>query len=357
LHCVPSRVISVASTDAGLVVATESARFDHFDAVFLCVGWGPRCHILDRTMSADPLSEVVLRAQSADHVGVVGTGLTAVDIARALLLSGYDRRITLASRRGLLPGVRSTKPIVPSPGTRAALEAMTSLDVRTLLQLNAQEAEVQHTSLTTPIRVMRGKVSPRESLHVDPPSERSWRGLFVALCDEGLPDAWNLMDNQARRVVSRWLHPFIQAWCNPLPPATADLLAAALDSGQLTVRSGLKSVSDNTMTLSSAERIDVDMVVAAHRSGTDPVAGMEDRLVASLIADGLAERDVFGGVRVEYGSWRLRTPNQNPGPAIYAIGSLAQGSRYYVNALDSIMRTIPEAIHDALCNATSPVVA
>lgn len=357
LHCVPTRVISAASTETGLALATENARFEHFDAVFLCVGWGARRHVPAGTMAADRLNDVVLRAQSANHVGVMGTGLTAVDVVRALLLSGYDGKITLASRRGLLPGVRSTKPIMPTTATREALGVMTSLDVRTFLQLIAQEGQAQQTSLSTPMRVMRGQVSPRESLRVDPPSERSWRGLFVTLCDEGLPDAWNLMDNQTRRVISRWLHPFIQAWCNPMPPATADLLAAALDSGRLTVRSGLKSVSENTMIFSGAERIDVDLVVSAHRSGTDPVASMDDPLVKSSIADGLAEREGFGGVRVEYGSWRLRTAAQNPGPAIYAIGSLAQGSRYYVSALDSILRTIPEAIHDAFRGMTSQVVA
>lgn len=101
------------------------------------------------------------------------------------------------------------------------------------------------------------------------------------------------------------------------------------------------------MVFADGATVDVDLLISAQRSGTDSVSDAHSSLVQNLVNSGLAEKDSFGGLRVNYGTWQLLGPGDVPVP-IYAIGSLAQGARYYVNALDSIMRTIPEAVSHAL---------
>jgi len=127
------------------------------------------------------------------------------------------------------------------------------------------------------------------------------------------------------------------------------MLASAMDSGQLIVGRGLRIASSQRMMFMNGEVRDVDVVVSARRSSSESVANMDDAVVQSLLNGGLAMRDVFGGLRVNYGTWRIIAPGGAHLP-IYAIGSLAQGARYYVNALDSIVRTIPEAVNDALAS-------
>lgn len=355
LHCVPSQVVSVVASDGKISVATANARFDHFDVVFLCIGWGTQTRPADGTVPAYPLDGMVSGAQGTAHVGVLGTGLTAVDVARALLSSGYPGQITLASRRGLLPGSRSTCTVVPAVVNRDAIAAMGSLDLRQLLRLVEREARAQGLSLDTPKQFLHGKITPRESLLLDTALEPNWRGLFVALCDDALADAWNLLDDRSRKAFVRWLHPYVQAWCNPMPPSTAAWLASAMDSGQLVVRGGLRRADQSTLIFADDERVGVDFLVSARRTASDPVADPNAPLVQSLIDGELAARDEFGGLRVEYGRWRLLGAEGTHAP-VYAVGSLAQGARYYVNALDSILRTVPEAISDALRSTNTSVL-
>ncbi|QNA91366.1 MULTISPECIES: FAD/NAD(P)-binding protein [unclassified Microbacterium] len=348
LHCVPSRVISVTRNERDLYsLSTETARFDQFDVVFLCVGWGCQDETVGDGVPAYPLADTILHAMAASHVGVIGTGLTAIDVARGLLSHGYRGRITIASRRGVLPGPRVTEPIAPVVLTRALLAQMKSLDLRQLLQLVEREAQEHGISLEVPIRLLRHETSPEGSLRTGGGAEDRWRALLVSLCDEAMADAWHLLDNLSRRVFRRWLHPYFQAWCNPMPPTTAAMIEHAWESGQIQVRSRFRRVDDGALVFDNAEREEVDFLISARLGADESVADMNSPLMRSLIEGGLAMCDDFGGLRVNYGSWQV-VGASGARVSLYAIGSLAQGARYYVNALDSILRTIPEAVDDAL---------
>ncbi|MBT2484003.1 MULTISPECIES: FAD/NAD(P)-binding protein [unclassified Microbacterium] len=348
LHCVPFRVTSVArSVDRGLAVSTATARFEYFDAVFLCVGWDESGTTDGVTIPAYPLDDTVLRALGTSHVGIVGTGLTAVDVARALLSHGYGGRITLASRRGMLPGTRAAGQITPKVLTRDRLRTMSTLDLRTLLQQIQFEADAHGICLDTPRRILHGDLTPLQALQADSRTERSWRSLFVALCDEAMADAWNLLDHESRKAFRRWFHPYFQSWCNPMPPSTAKELTDAMISGQLSVKAGLRRVESKALSCRSGDVQAADLVISAHRNAARGFADTRSPLIQSLIDAGLARRDTFGGLRVRYGTWQLIGEGGAWSP-IYAVGSLAQSARYYVNALDGILRTVPEAVSDAI---------
>lgn len=348
LHCAPVEALSITrSADGRLSVATSDAYFTHFDVVFLCTGWAKAASSGRRTVPAYPLHEMTLRALGTGHVGVVGSGLAAIDVVRALLSRGYRGHITLASRRGLLPGPRVERDISPLIMTRERLAATSTLNLREFLRLIDVEAKAHGICLDMPERILGGKLTLFQSLQAESPLEQDWRALFVALCDEAMTEAWHVLDRESRSVFQRWLHPYFQAWCNPMPASVAKKVSAALASGQLMVKEGLRRFDHQTLVYSGGRTQEVDLVIAAQRNATEGIADIQSPLIKSLIGAGLAIRDDFGGLSVANGSWRLlgRTDADCP---IYAIGSLAQGSRYYVNALDSILRTIPEAISDAI---------
>jgi hypothetical protein len=54
--------------------------------------------------------------------------------------------------------------------------------------------------------------------------------------------------------------------------------------------------------------------------------------------------DAFGGVQVKYGTWEVLSATGRS-QRLYAVGSLTQGARYYVSALDSIVRAVREVAH------------
>ncbi|MFD0392771.1 FAD/NAD(P)-binding protein [Streptomyces nogalater] len=105
--------VTAARREVGRVRLTTRHGGAHaFDYVVLCVGGdGPKdVYGLAGTpgFTADPYPvSHRLRTIGADqHVAVVGSGLTAVDIVLALAAQGHRGRISLLSRSGVLPGVR-----------------------------------------------------------------------------------------------------------------------------------------------------------------------------------------------------------------------------------------------------------
>ena len=170
-----------------------------------------------------------------------------------------------------------------------------------------------------------------------------WGALATALCDEILSDAWGKFTASDRRFVHQVLHPYLQAWCNPMPPATGALVIRSLEDGQLNVNAALAGWTDHRLQFRSGDYVTVDHVINTARRASDSVSKMDSSLMRSMVMTGLAAPDPFGGVKVENGTWRIRSRVGEP-QNIYAIGGLAQGARYYVNALDSIVRSVEDVI-------------
>ncbi|GAB6857495.1 hypothetical protein JCM13591A_16000 [Microbacterium xylanilyticum] len=77
LHCVPEEVVGIREDAMGTyTVSTPDADFRRFDHIVLCLGWGGS----GPKPSAYPLEETIDRALATSSVGVVGTGLTAIDV-------------------------------------------------------------------------------------------------------------------------------------------------------------------------------------------------------------------------------------------------------------------------------------
>lgn len=78
-----------------------------------------------------------------DHLVLVGTGLTAVDVALQLDASGFRGRITALSRRGLLPRVHADpEPRLPPPDEPASRLSQLLRDVRQRAQASGWRAAV-----------------------------------------------------------------------------------------------------------------------------------------------------------------------------------------------------------------------
>jgi uncharacterized NAD(P)/FAD-binding protein YdhS len=283
-------------------------------------------------------------------VAVVGTGLAAIDVVRALLISGYRGRITLGSRFGLLPAIRSTS---PSPSLKVLtprfIEETEGLDLQRLLDLIEAEADANGIDVSVPRRVLNQR-RPRIDVadYLRRSRDERWAALFVAICDECGPALWNKLDKSSRRAFRSILHRFFQAWCNPMPPQTGDLVLEALDSGSLVVRNGLAGFDARTLHFVDGAEERFGMVIDATRNASEPLASQDSKLVRSLLARREAVEDAFGGLTVRFGSWSLVNPKESTIENVYAIGSLTQGTRYYVNALDSILRTVDEAVEHIL---------
>ncbi len=348
LHCVPEEVVVIAETAAGRYrLETSGALYRDYDHVILCVGW--RTDDLSHSeggVRAYPLAPAVERGAGCKHVGIIGTGLTSIDVVRGLLLRGFDGKITAASRRGLLPSARNeVSSLTPELYTRSALSRRDGLDLRESMALIEAEAHHHAVDLSVPKSLLRGDRS--RSMHIEYLNSGlhdGWSDLFVKLCDEVACDSWNLFDATSRRIFRQVIHPYFQAWCNPMPPVTARLVRDAIESGQLEVRAGLEGFNEREMRFSDGDIRRPQLIVNASRGGSDSIGSTRTPLLSSMLNDGYAVPDAFGGVQVEYGTWEVLSATGRS-QRLYAVGSLTQGARYYVSALDSIVRAVREVAH------------
>ena len=129
---------------------------------------------------ADPWDTARLDAIAPDsEVLVVGTGLTACDVVASLRARGHRGRITLASRRGLLPRARTTLPVTTF-GTFDAVPETTALALLRRVRRAVAEAAAQG---------------------------RPWEDVIAALREQARV-VWNALPMGQRRRLLRHLRPF-----------------------------------------------------------------------------------------------------------------------------------------------------
>lgn len=164
---------------------------------------------------ADPWRPGALAGLPEDgEVLVLGTGLTAVDMVTSLQDRGHTGRVTLMSRRGLMPQAHRS------------LEARPAPSVSPLADLGAVRPRPRAL-----VRAWRGWVAGARA------EGRDWRDVMASLraCT---PTLWERMDDTARRQCLRHLLPWWDTHRHRIAPGIDRRLSAALQAGQVAVAAG-----------------------------------------------------------------------------------------------------------------------
>ncbi|NJC33726.1 putative NAD(P)/FAD-binding protein YdhS [Sphingomonas jejuensis] len=149
---------------------------------------------------ADPwASDPASGLRDADHVVLVGTGLTAVDVAVQLDAAGFGGKITAVSRRGLMPRVHADPEPRPAPPT---------LDDDRL------------SGMLRRIRRLGDEIG--------------WRAAVDALRPVTQP-LWQEADLRVRRRFLRHLRPWWDVHRHRIAPQVGERLAAMAKAGRLEV--------------------------------------------------------------------------------------------------------------------------
>ncbi|MER7820604.1 FAD/NAD(P)-binding protein [Streptomyces sp. NPDC096153] len=118
VRLVRERSVRAAPAAGGAVLTTERGTRHEADRVVLCIGAG----VPDDGFGLDgpepgfvpdpyPVARTLAGIDPQHTVAVLGTGLTAVDVALALRAGGHQGPVFLLSRHGVLPAVRQ-QPVV-----------------------------------------------------------------------------------------------------------------------------------------------------------------------------------------------------------------------------------------------------
>ncbi|MFE7798119.1 FAD/NAD(P)-binding protein [Nocardia sp. NPDC057440] len=341
---VNARVTGFAD-DGGTVLHTEDRGAHPLDRVVLCVGSGrPRDHygLTDALGYVDepyPLEHTLATVRADAHVAVIGSGLTAVDIAAALTANGHTGPISLLSRGGVLPYVQQRPlPLAPrhlTPANAVRKAEQGTVTFAQLVELMRAEladlgqdfdsfaTEIRDTGTEEPVARLRRQLAEVDSPH------QGRRLLTMAIRTIG-PILWPMLAERDRAMLRTEHFRTVSSLSSPMVPYNARIMLRILDSGQLRLRSGLTKIEARPgggFTVFDDAEWTADAVFNAVNPPAYTTPQESEPLVSALLAAGAAELAPSGGLRVEPGTRRLLTAGR-PSSTWHVLGNLAADSMF-----------------------------
>jgi len=272
-----------------------------------------------RRIIADPWAPGALDVVgNCSAVIVVGTGLTAIDIAIALTSANPMRVVHAVSRHGLLPRVHRG-----APGRRSPI----------WLPVTA--------TATGPVRLteLSWQIRSAMAAHAD-----RWQDVVDAL-RPSIPGLWQRMPLADKRMFLRHVARYWEVHRHLMPPDTARRVAELRSAGRLPVRQGLiTEVTEHDgqvdVRLSQGDRateITGGWLINGTGPGTD-VTVTADPLQRDLLASGLARPDpLLLGIDATTGGAVIDASGA-PSDSIFTLGPPLRGLLYETTAIPEIRR-------------------
>ena len=273
----------------------------------------------------EPGALVGLAARKPERVLVIGSGLTGVDVALHLVARGST--VTLLSRHGEMPRrFRSVGPPTDIPNVSGLPEHPTLDQLRQAITDDVAAARANACDWRQVIDALR------------PHTASLWRSL-------GWPDQ------------RRFLREDLRAWevlRHRMPPAVADAIDEALESGALSVQAGelvdARAGEEVTLVVATADgsvRHHVDAVVVAAGTAWDRRALAKSRLWGDLLDRKIADWHPSGiGVRVHESGYLIDAAG-GAVSGVVCIGAIRQGELWESTAIPEI-RSQAAAIAEVL---------
>ncbi|MER5641836.1 FAD/NAD(P)-binding protein [Kitasatospora sp. NPDC002227] len=357
VHLVGEKVTSATRMPDRVLLRTGVGRARAFDYAVLCVGGdspkdvygleGAPGFVGDPYPVVDKLADV----GESDSVSIIGSGLTAVDIILSLRAQGHRGRISLLSRRGVLPGVRQ-RPVhfelrhfTPErlKAMAAELIEFTIEDVSAVMRAEFQEAEADLDAVVGEIlRVDQEDAVQRlrrQIAEVDSP-QLGLRILQRAVPETG-PDVWPWLREEEKVRVLRSHYRTIMSLCCPMPPGSAGVLLDLVDQGRLEIHSGLQDIRPAEaggfeVVTADGRQLHTDRVVSAVNASEGKIPTEALPLVTSLMRGNAASRHPHGGLHLARETSRL-TVNGRPDPRLYGLGNIAAGALFFTFGVPSLV--------------------
>jgi uncharacterized NAD(P)/FAD-binding protein YdhS len=347
------------SSDRNVLLTTDR-NITHISSVLiLCTGHNaPEDHYgLARSPNyiRDPYAPSSFADRDDIEVGILGSGLSAVDTATALARTHGAVRMTCFSRSGLFPTVQPvTIPAVPSDfryglhryvvsRERIGADAFAGRLSELLLETTGIRCDLSCRDVESDaLADLEHNIAQAETGR---PSVYSYLvSIINVVCD-----AWNRM-NVAEK--TRFMNVYNSGWLrnrSAMPMENAIRIRDLLRSGRLSAHARLRDVADIggrfRATFRDGNTRDVDHVIDAtgpsYRLDTSP-------LYQDMQRQGLVALHPLGGVRCDYDDGRVHDRHGIPYPNVYAVGAPTKGTHFYAAAVDINMHRARAAIDSIL---------
>jgi uncharacterized NAD(P)/FAD-binding protein YdhS len=275
-------------------------------------------HIINDPWDAAAKVEIPRNA----NVALIGSGLTAVDIAMELLDKGHRGQIRLISRHGLLP--------------RKHAPAMVS-------------ASWLHPPYPSSIAELMRRT--RDEAH-SIPGQEAWRTAIDALRPH-LPAIWNALSDADKARFLRHVRPFWEVHRHRMAPEVAVRIEQAIEDGRIAVQQGrllaIESAAPGGLKLkvkTQGKVVGVAANVAINCTGPEcnPLAS-RNPLIVDLLQKGLARPDPLHlGLDTDTAN-RMIAANGTAQQGLFAMGPVARGRLWEVTAIPEIRHQATQLAH------------
>jgi uncharacterized NAD(P)/FAD-binding protein YdhS len=262
-----------------VILATGNARPRLPSPLAETVGHDPR-------VIADPLEPSRVRAiPNEANVLLLGTGLTALDVASTLLRAGHRGTITAISRRGLRPRLHRLAPAIPGPTLLERVEGPMPDFVR--------DAPLTARGL---LRALRLRIREVEA------GGGTWYAAFDAMRDV-LWQFWPRVPAEEKRRAQRWLRGWYDMHRFRAPPQNDAMVREAEAAGRVVFRAArviaaeaqAEGVNVRLRPRGAAATSDERYGFLVNCTGLDPASGAHDNPLLGAVMDrGLVTLDPSG---------------------------------------------------------------
>lgn len=346
--------------DGSLRLDTEKGR-EQFDLVHLCMGHLPYqdpYQLIDHPRYIHhpyPVVEKLRAIPDGAKVGIIGTGLTALDILRYLMLGRRNMEVTLMSDTGTFSTLRGREPAVE----------LQYLNIENLRQ--SQRTESGLVSLDTMLGWFQKECAAKgvdwrglvadfgtgdlASLSRQLQDERDL-GILQAILhqmDSFLAEYWlALTEEDQQRFLKDCLQLF-ETFRSPIPRETIQELVAWWRSGEIQVLGGMDKIAQHsesfTVSFANGERLEMEYLVnATGQVRQVQLSRYNPPLLQNLLNQRILLPDESGGVTVLWPSSCAISQRYGVLENLIVHGQLIEGTQFGNNTVG----TLAEHAHDVV---------
>ena len=328
----------------------ESRIYDH---LFLTVGQlsysdpyqlkGCEGYIYDPYPLVEGLSDV-----DDDRIGIVGSGLSAIDCIRYLLIERGAPEVYAFSRSGDMPSVRGTPADVEL--RHFTYEKLESLKVNDEISLEAIKElflkELAHQGVDEAL-FDRRTGDTLADLHFDVSHlDEIGRLQYVIISANPIfSDVYQYLSRSDKTEFLDKYHPFIEENHSPMPLEVAEALIKWAESGRLHIVDGTRSIEkEDEFIVSTEDEEQYFIRTLINATGPEKDVRQDDTgIIGVLLNHQIIAPSEFGGILVDQ-KRHVISPKTGTIENMFVLGSLTTGADYLSHSVQLLNRNAQKIV-------------
>ncbi|CAM4167472.1 FAD/NAD(P)-binding protein [Lacicoccus alkaliphilus] len=289
--------------------------------------------------------------EAEGKIGIIGTGLSAIDCVRYLILERGMDQVHLFSRSGDMPSVRGeTHHFEIRHFTEEAVESYIKDDLIPLdkiIALFKKEMDAQNIEESLFYRHPESTLEDLKHDIANSAEVGKLQYLIIAL-NPLFSRIFTYLSLTDKKIFMEEVHPYIDKNHSPMPIRVARQLVEWAESGRVAIVDGMKDVhhEGSFIVESDSGVYDMDWMINATGPEKD-ILKDESPLISNMVDRMLIGPGSLGGILVDR-AHRVISPRYGTLRGMYAIGHLTFDSDYLSNSVNIIVENTKLMIDGAL---------